>query len=227
MPCVVKGRCGGSRKGYSAGWQHNLTSAIRINKLKIKQPKGKFSTIAGKGSAIAEHKIKEQRNCGASLHWPSWGYSQLNVLVSCNISSPSPQPLPLHIHAYAYSRHWGSCGPLPEGVGLRCQGAAETSRSWSQKPSKGQYLTAEPGSWFCSLSIVWAILCQKSPVVDLPQAQHSEEHDIDLGPCAPAKERFCHLNCSVSHLSIQWELGPRSQAFRRKKIVLMGCTFPL
>jgi len=40
----------------------------------------------------------------------------------------------------------GSCGPFLEVVRLRCQGAAEISRSWSQKPSKGQNLTAEPGS---------------------------------------------------------------------------------
>lgn len=41
------------------------------------------------------------------------------------------------------------------------QGSAEIRRSWSQKSSKKQHLTAEPGSWSCSLSITRDILCQE------------------------------------------------------------------
>lgn len=55
----------------------------------------------------------------------------------------------------------------PGGVRLRCQGASEISRNWSQKPSEGQHLTEEPGSWSRSLNILWAIPCQEKPMVGL------------------------------------------------------------
>lgn len=108
-----------------------------------------------------ENKIREQRDWREPLLCPSWDYCQVTVLISCNIWSPQ--------HTSCHGTHMQmptagseeSCGPLPKDIGLRCQGSAEIRRSWSQKPSKGQHLTAEPGSWSCSLSITWAIPCQK------------------------------------------------------------------